>query len=240
MKWYIEKNCSIFSVLFSIKLIKELNTRAPWARMFQFIYFNLFTNIDPLRYVKWKWVEVEPFTANHKSRPFCTGYSFSGSSGHSNTLHSSYINRENSSDSAMWGVRLHARDNIHALRSSEWIQLDALWSCSHSCLKTSVDIFLQTCHPVLPWGPCCPLKWTQKAVRLEQNREGWGLEGGICYQVRRVMKGVQPEVSLMVMLCPGDWMSITGQQLDEEDVVNMSHAAWWKKEPFSCGGVEQK
>lgn len=136
-------------------------------------------------------------------------------------------------------MRLYARDNTHALRSSEWIQLDASWSCSHSCLKTSADIFLQTCHPVLPWGPCCPLKWTQKAVRLEQNRGGGvgGLEGGICYQAKRVMRGVQPEVSLMVVLCPGDWMSATGQQLEEEDVVNMSHAARWKKKSlFHVGG----
>lgn len=79
-------------------------------------------------------------------------------------------------------MRLYARDNTHALRSSEWIQLDASWSCSHSCLKTSADIFLQTCHPVLPWGPCCPLKWTQKAVRLEQKGgggEGWRVDFAI-------------------------------------------------------------
>lgn len=66
--------------------------------------------------------------------------------------------------------------------------------------------------------------------------EGWAVGVGICCQARRVMKGVQPEVLLMVVLCPGDWMSSTGQQLDEEDVVNMSHAAWWKKEPFYVGG----
>lgn len=183
----------------------------------------------------------KPFTANYLSRQSCTGYSsYIGPSGHSNTLLSSYISRENSSDSTTWGVRLYARENTHAPLSSEWIQLDALWSHSHSCLKTSADIFLQTCHPVLPWGQCCPLKWTQNAVRSEQNGK-WVRDGG--WNLPSDQKSY--EGSATRGLIDGG-ASSRG--------LNECHRAiaWWrgccqhvtchmiKKEPFSCGWVEHK
>lgn len=113
------------------------------------------------------------FTARHPRRQLCTP-----SSGHSNTQHSCYISTENSSDSTVWGVRLYARDNTRALCPSEWIQANASWFHSHSCLKTSVDLFLQRCHPGGAPRPMLSLKMDTKSSKVGAEwGDGWGLGG---------------------------------------------------------------
>lgn len=134
-------------------------------------------------------------------------------------------------------MRLNTKDNTHGLCS--WVDLTGYLVILFSQLSENLSGHLSpNLSPGAALRAMLSLKMDTKSSKVEAERgAGWGLEDGICYQARRVMKGVQPEVSLMAVLCLRDWMNATGQQLDEEDVVNMSHAAWWnEKSLLHVGG----
>lgn len=119
------------------------------------------------------------FTANYLSRQSCTGYSsYIGPSGHSNTLLSSYISRENSSDSTTWGVRLYARENTHA---------PLLWMDSAGCLVIPFSQLSENLSghlspnlsPSTALRARLSLKMDTKSSKVGTEREGgegWGVE----------------------------------------------------------------